>query len=230
MIENPPILTIRKEAHRPTAAQITAFRDVPTGFVADAMNGVGALSGITPLCTDGSLPRSMSGPALTVHAGPGDVLATLAGLGSIRASDIMVIAFDAYQGCAAAGDRVMGMSANNGGVGLVTDGPMRDYDGIVEAGLPVWCSGLTPNSPQTTGPGAVGLPVQIGGRTVDTGDMIVADRDGVVVVPFEQLDDVIARLPDIHELETALDARVADGLTMPDHIRDLLASEKVRSM
>ena len=139
----------------------------------------------------------------------------------MRPGDIVVSAFAGFQGCAAIGDRVASMMKNCGAAGFVTDGPVRDYDGIVAAGLPVWCTGLTPASPYTCGPGSVGFAVSIGGIEVETGDMVVADRDGVVVVPFERLDEVIERL------ERELDARVADGQKYPDSIAELLAGDRV---
>lgn len=228
MIEEPPLLTVNSDRRRPTAAQIAAFQDVPTGFVADSLAGGGALSGrIAPIGAGRDIDCRAAGPALTADCGPADILATLAALNFVQPGDIVVSAFAGHQGCAAAGDRLMGMMKNAGAAGFVTDGPMRDYAGIVEVGLPVWCTGLTPASPFSNGPGTVGFAVQIGGRQVETGDMIVADRDGVVVVPFAAIDDVIACIAHVAELESALDERVAAGLKVPDDIRDLLAGDRV---
>ena len=70
------------------------------------------------------------------------------------------------------------MLRNCGGAALITDGPVRDYAGIVRSKLPVWCNGLNPASPYTNGPGFVGSPAQIGGQTVRSGDIVVADQDG----------------------------------------------------
>ncbi len=229
MIEEPPLLTIRRPGRRPSAKQIAAFQGISTGFVVDAMQGGGALSSaIRPIGEGRDLDCRAAGPALTADNGPGDILATQAALEFISAGDMVIAACDGFQGCAAAGDRVIGMARNRGATGFVTDGPVRDYAGIVSVGLPVWCSGLTPGSPFSKGPGRVGHPLQIGGRQVDTGDMVVADRDGVVVVPFERIDEVIAMLPRVAELEAERDARVAQGLRLPDDIRDLLKTDKVR--
>ena len=213
MIEAPPTLTVKSSIRRPTDAQIAAFQDVPTGFVVDALFGGGALSSdIQPLGAGRDLHCVAAGPALTANNGAADVLATFAALNFIQGGEIVVAAFDAHSGCAAAGDRLIGMMKNCGAAGFVTDGPVRDYTGIVPVGLPVWCTGITPASPHMSGPGTVGFPVQIGGQEVETGDMIVADRDGVVVVPYERLDEVIQSLERIRELETELDAKVATGL------------------
>ncbi len=229
MIEEPPLLTIARESRRPDAAQVAAFQEVPTSFVVDAMYGSGALSGrIRPLGESRDLVSVAAGPALTVGCGAGDVLALLAATDSVQDGDIVLAAFDGFQGCAAAGDRVCGMLRNAGAAGFVTDGPVRDYAGIVGIGLPCWATGLTPASPYSNGPGTVGLPIQIGRRQVETGDMIVADHDGVVVVPFARIDAVIEKLETVKALENALDAEVEKGLTMFPATRELLKTDRVK--
>ncbi len=229
MIEEPPVLTIKKTLRRPSKTQIAAFVDVPTGFVIDALFGEGALSRqIGSLNTGSDASPRAAGPALTVNCGPADILATLASLKFIEKGDVVIVAFAGHQGCAVVGDRVTGMMKNCGAAGFVTDGPVRDLEGIAANGLPVWCTGLTPASPFTMGPGSVGFAIQIGGQEVETGDMIVADRDGVVIVPFERIDEVIEKLKHVAELEAELDAKVADGLKIPDAIADLLDSDAVK--
>lgn len=229
MIEEPPLLTIKRPARRPTSDQISAFQGQPTGFVVDAMYGAGALDlRIRPIGNGRDIDCYACGPVLTADNGPADILATSAALAFLRPGDILVAAFSGYEGCAAAGDRVAGMIKNSGAVGFVTDGPMRDYAGIAEVGLPCWCNGLNPGSPFSNGPGTVGLPIQIGGRRVATGDLMVADRDGVVVVPFEMIDHVAAELARVRGLEHKLDSDVANGLSVAPAISELLRSEKVK--
>ena len=65
---------------------------------------------------------------------------------------------------------------------MVTDGAVRDLDGIAEAGLPVFAAAVTPNSPQKDGPGEINVPIACGGQVVHPGDILVGDGDGVVVV------------------------------------------------
>ncbi len=210
MIEEPPLLSINSEMKRPSKSQVEAFRGVPTGFVVDALFGAGALSRtIQPIGAGRDIDCSAAGPALTANCGPADILASLAALKFIQDGDVVVSAFAEHQGCAAAGDRLTGMMKNCGASGFVTDGPVRDYDGIVQIGLPVWCTGLTPASPYSSGPGSVGFPVQIGDQEVETGDMIIADRDGVVVVPFERIDETLRNLDQVKKAERDLDAEVA---------------------
>jgi len=228
MIEEPPLLLVQEKRNRPTADQIAAFQGVPTGFLTDAMNGRGALDrSIQPLSPD-VLPTSICGPALTCLAGPADILAILAGLHEVQPGDVLVVATQGWTECAATGDRVVGMLKNCGGVGLITDGVVRDLDGLEEVGLPLFCVGLSANSPFAKGPGEVGTTVQLAGLGISSGDMIVGDRSGVVVVPFERLDEVLDKLEDIRKLEKELDEQVAQGLSVPEHIVELMKSDQVK--
>ena len=91
MIEEPPLLTVKRPSRRPTADQIAAFQNMPTSFVVDAMYGAGALSPvIRPLGEGRDLDCRAAGPALTVDNGPADILALHAALGLIAPGDIVV--------------------------------------------------------------------------------------------------------------------------------------------
>ena len=229
MIKDPPLLTIRRQYVRPGAAEVAALEGVPTGFLVDAMGGSGALDPrIKPLAGSGELPMAFCGPVLTCYCGPADNLALAAAIAEAKAGDVIVAATDAFDRAAVVGDLLLGMARNRGVRAFVTDGLVRDFDGIVKVGLPVHCAGLTPNSPARNGPGTVGLPVTLGGLTVAPGDVVAGDRDGVVVVPKEKIADVLAELPAIREAETEYEAQVAAGLDTPGFVAALLASDKVR--
>ena len=105
------------------------------------------------------------------------------------------------------------MARNSGAVGFVTDGCTRDLPGIRQFGLPCFCVGVTPNSPAHSGPGTVGFAITFGGHPVASGDVIVADLDGVAVLPQARLEAVLARLPAIRKAE--MDQAVREGLRVP---------------
>ncbi len=211
MLEEPPILRIRRGFPRPTAAQIEAFRGVPTGFVCDAMNGAGSLD--TAIAPIGAATTSgpVVGTAVVADNGPAEILATMAALSLVQEGDILLSAVHGYQGTSACGDLILGMMKNNGVTAFVTDGPMRDVEGIEEVGLPAWCTGLNPNSPYSKGPGAVGDAAVIGGQRVASGDIIVADRSGVVVIPHAKIDETIKALEAVKAAEAAFEAKVKGG-------------------
>ena len=230
MIENPPLIQIKKKSSRkrPSEKQINGFKNIPTGFICDALNGYAALDpSIKPLSIPGKKVKQIVGPALTVFSGAADVLGMAIALSEIEPGDIVVNGVSGFQGTAAVGDRIAGMIKNNGGVGLVTDGPMRDLDGIIETGLDCFCTGLNPNSPFNSGPAKIGFPMNIGGTSVSSGDIIVADSDGVTVVPFDKIDEVLKKLDRIIEVESVMDKQVSEGLKISQKALDYLKSDQV---
>jgi 4-hydroxy-4-methyl-2-oxoglutarate aldolase len=228
MIKDPPLLTIRRNFARPSPEQISALANVPTGHAVDAMGGRGALDyRIKPLTP---MRAVMVGTAITCHCGPADNLALVATIAMAEAGDVLVAATDGCTVTSVTGDLLMGMARNRGIAGLVTDGVVRDLAGILGVGLPVYCVGLSPNSAARSGPGSVGLPVVIGGVTVASGDLIVADNDGVVAIPGGEIEKMIAQLAEVRTAEAALEAKVKAGLEFPDYIQKILASEHVQEV
>jgi 4-hydroxy-4-methyl-2-oxoglutarate aldolase len=226
MLDDPPLLTVKRPSRRPTKAQIDAFTGAMTGNVADCLGGRGAMAHfIKP--HDPSIAVTC-GPALTCFAYPADNLGVIAATHLAQPGDVIVCANDAYTTTALVGDLVCGMMKNKGVAALVTDGMIRDQIGIEPWRLPVFHQGVTPNSPAKTGPGTVGLPITIGGVTVETGDMIVCDRDGVVVVPFDRIDEVAAALPKLVAAEGEVEAKVKAGMSEPGYIAEMMASSQTR--
>jgi 4-hydroxy-4-methyl-2-oxoglutarate aldolase len=212
MLEEAPKIA-RTEWHRPAPERVEALRGVPTGHVVDALGGAAALDHrIKPAIAD---QARFCGVALTCDTGPADNLALCAALAWVQPGDVLVAATGGWTGCAVTGDLVLGMARNGGAVGFVTDGCVRDLPGLRAVGLPAFCVGVTPDSPARSGPGTVGADVVLGGRRIASGDVLVADEDGVVVVPQHRLDEVIARLPAIRAAEAAMERRVLDGLRTP---------------
>ncbi len=225
MIKDPPLLTIKRDFARPSAELIASFAGIPTGYLVDAMGGRGCIGyRIKPLAPSELV---MSGVAVTCHAGPADNLAVFGAVSVARAGDVLIAATDSFTSTAVTGDLLLGMARNRGVVGFVTDGLVRDLVGVLSVGMPVYCAGLTANSPARNGPGTVGLPIVIGDVVINSGDIVVGDRDGVVIVPLAQANEVLARLDDVKAAEAQLEAKVKAGLEVPDFIEAILSSDKV---
>lgn len=213
MIEDAPKIRIAKELRRPRPEQMAALRGVPTGFVVDALGGSGGLDyRIKPVVSE---QAAFCGVALTCDAGPADNLAVFAALRLLQPGDVLAAATGGHAGCAVAGDLLLGMARNCGAVAFVTDGCVRDIPGLREVGLPCFALGVTPNSPAREGPGTVGFPLVLAGAAIATGDILVGDQDGVVVVPFERIDEVLVRLDAVRTAEAELEAKVKAGLRLP---------------
>src|SRR5450432_260785 len=181
MIENPPVLTIHRGHRRPDQALLEAFRGAATSHLVDAMEGRGAVDWrIKPLDA-----------AMEAQAG-----------------DVIMCANEHYTGTAVIGDLAAGMMRNKGVAAFVTDGLARDRAGIVAAGLPLFAMGISPNSPASTGPGQVGAPVVLGGVYVCSGDIVVGDADGVVVIPLAKAEAVLEKLRIVQAAEKAAEDTV----------------------
>lgn len=210
MIENPPKIQVAAQWRRPAAQQVQALSNVPTGFLVDALGGSGAMDyRIKPAVPE---QHQFCGVALTCFAGPADNLAVFSALEHLRPGDVLVAACSGFTGCAVTGDLLLGMARNNGAIAFVADGCVRDIPGIRAVGLPCFALGVTPNSPAREGPGTVGYVITLAGVSVASGDIVAGDQDGVVVVPFDRIDEVIGRLPAIRAAEADLDTRVRAGL------------------
>jgi len=217
MLGDPPVVTLKRRIERPSAAQVASLKGVPTGFVVDLMMGQGAIDQrIKPLW-----PKSVfTAPVLTADCGPRDNLGLLVALEVAEPGDVIALATGGFEDTAVLGDHVAAMAKNKGVVAFVTDGLARDVDGLIEVGFPVYCAGISPNSPYKSGP--------LGGVVVTSGDLMVGDRDGVVVVPKDRIDQVAAGLADIQAKEDEMGKLIEEGLSAPGFIKDLLASDQTR--
>lgn len=220
----PAAVTVHEPIERPPHEAFRAFLDAPTGWVVDAQGRTGALPHwIRPITTS----RRAVGPALTVRTRGRDNLAPYVALSFARPGDVLVIQTDAYAEASVLGDVLFGMARNAGIVAVVTDGMVRDVEGLDAVGIPLFAQGLSPNSPHKDGPGEIGGRVTLGGVAVETGDLIVTDRDGVVVVDRRRLDEVAAELPAIAAKEQKMDAAVRAGAAYPEWVREFVASDRL---
>jgi len=200
---------------RPAVELVAAFRDAPTGNVCDAMDRLGALDyRIKPLVPDSRL----AGPALTVRTRPGDNLMVWKALDVAQPGDVMVIATYEYPTASTFGERVVQAAKAKGLAGIVCDGMCRDASGIRATGVPTFVIGTVPSSPGKDGPGEIGGAVACGGIVVHSGDIVVGDEDGVVVVPLADAPAVAERLKAIAEKEGHMAADLAAGRLVPEWV------------
>ena len=92
------------------------------------------------------------------------------------------------------GDRMAKLALERGIAGLVVDGAVRDVEGIEALGFPVFAAGVTPTPPRREREGEIGVVVVCGGLTVRPGDIVYADRDGVVAVAAEFHEAILGRV------------------------------------
>jgi 4-hydroxy-4-methyl-2-oxoglutarate aldolase len=136
--------------------------------------------------------------------------------------DVLVIATNGYTTNSVSGELTTLIGKKRGLAGMVTDGMVRDSKEIIEIGLPVFASGLSPNSPFKDGPAKINVPVTCGGITVRPGDIVVGDADGVVVVPQELAEQVLERVETIHAKEAGIRAEIEAGQPIPSNMARML--------
>ncbi|HEX2526718.1 MAG TPA: hypothetical protein VHL31_10540 [Geminicoccus sp.] len=226
MIDEAPILTIAEGFERPPAELVDAMRGMLTSQIVDAMGGSGAVDWRIKPIVPGQ--DRFCGVARTSDCGPCDNLALMASIADCKPGDVLVTTTAGYEKAAVTGDLTLGMARNQGVVGFVTDGMVRDLEGIRDMGVPCFARGLVPNSPARSGPGTVDLPIVLGDVVVRSGDVVVGDPDGVVIVPRERLAQVAEALKAVRAAEAATLAKVQGGLTVFPFVADLLASGRVR--
>jgi 4-hydroxy-4-methyl-2-oxoglutarate aldolase len=225
MLKDPPLLTIRRTFKRALHEHLAKLEGAQTGHIVDAMQGRAALDHrIKPVDPE---TAQFVGSALTCQTGADDNLAILAALVIAEPGDVIVAAADGFSATAVVGDNVTMMAKNKGVAAIVIDGMARDSEGIVEAGLPVFARGITPNSCVRTGPGRVGLPIVIGGARVEAGDIVIGDADGVVVLPRKHLHTILPSVEEVLAAEAATQGKIRNGFTNIGGIEDLLASDRV---
>lgn len=226
MLEDPPLLTIRKAWPRPAPETLARIRGVQTGQAVDAMEGRGALDAaikaLDPACC------TILGTAITCETGPNDNLAILGALALAQPGDVLVSASESFAHSAVFGDNTAIMAKNKGLAGVVVDGMMRDLAGLLPVGIPLFCRGITPNSCVRSGPGRIGMPIVAGGVAVESGDVVIGDRDGIVIVPQRDLDRLLPRIDAILAAEVETQKKIRAGFSNLGGIEDLLASSRVR--
>lgn len=220
------MVTIGRAWRRIEPRLLNSLGSFSASQVSDARGGLGVFP---PAIARRHGSGVVVGSALTVSTqGRADNLAPYAALKLIQPGDVVVIASDACRETALIGDNLVGLMRNAGAVAVITDGLIRDAVGLDGLDLPVHAAGYCPKAPTKQGPGSVGLPIEVGGVTVIPGDLIIADRDGVVAVPQAELSSVLARLQQIEANDQIKTRFVQSGGTVPQDLDNLLVKVGVR--
>ena len=165
---------------------VLKFRDVPTTAISDAVNGLNNLDpSIKPLKEE----YKFAGRALTAKAAVGDNMAVQKAIRAAKPGDIIVIDAKGDQYRAMAGDFVVGMAQTMGVGAIVVDGAIRDVQAIKDLNFPVFTKGTTIAS-SGKAVGEINIPISCGGQSINPGDIIVGDADGVTVIPQEIAQEV----------------------------------------
>jgi 4-hydroxy-4-methyl-2-oxoglutarate aldolase len=175
-----------------------------SSILADVAGRRGALSGrIAPLAPS----MRFSGPAITVEVRPGDNLMIHAAMAIAKPGDVILVDGRGDLTSALMGEIMSQQCVALGIAGVVIDGAVRDCEAIRELGFPMYAAGLNPNGPTKFVPGRLNHPISIGGVTVNPGDLVVGDADGVTVIERDKAEAMLPLAAEKVAMETK---RIAD--------------------
>jgi 4-hydroxy-4-methyl-2-oxoglutarate aldolase len=181
---------VRASWKRPDPALLTAFGKAAPAQIADSMGRLGGMdAGIKPVWAS---PRII-GSALTVWCHSADNLMLHKGISLAVPGDILVVNTQGNMTNSPFGELLANSALKKGVLGIVIDGTTRDADALERMSLPVYSRGLCPNGCNKDGAGEVGTTIACGGVAVRSGDIIIADCDGVTVVPLDDAPEVAKR-------------------------------------
>jgi regulator of RNase E activity RraA len=173
---------IRRNIERVSASVVEAASKFQASILADVAGRRGTLGGrIQPL----SKTMKVAGPAFTVEVRPGDNLMIHAALALAQPGDVIVVDGKGDLSCALTGALMAAHARKAGIAGFVIDGAVRDTEECARGGFPVFAAGANPNGPLKSSGGRINWPVSVAGTTVNAGDLVVGDADGVVILPRE---------------------------------------------
>ncbi len=188
--------------------------------VADLHEALGAVTGrmllMDPRMRPLDIRMKVAGPAVTAFNYPGDNLMMHQALYQATSGQVLVMANGGGHQGALWGELAGHYAKNKGIAGLVADASVRDSAQLVELGFPTWSSSIHASHPEKRGPGAVNVPVVVGGVIVNPGDIVVGDADGVLVIPPEYLQHAVEGARARKAKEDAVRAKLATGATLYD--------------
>lgn len=190
---------------RPAKEWLDAFAPFPVANIGDAMERLN-------MCDAGILPLTstthFTGFAFPVQVTAGDNAAVIMALEYIEEGDVMMINGMGHIDRALVGEQLTQRFQHAGARGQVIDGAVRDKKIIESTDFPTYSRGISPAGPYKNGPGVIGEPVSIGGVVCCAGDIVVADDDGIIIIPFWRAEDVLVKVKEVARREAEMTAEV----------------------
>jgi 4-hydroxy-4-methyl-2-oxoglutarate aldolase len=190
------------------SADLIKFADLGVATVYEAAGRTGLIE--APLIQ--LLPESrVAGPARTVRCGSGDNLMVHAVLDQVRPGEILVLTLPEPEPVALVGELLATQAHTREVAALLVDAAVRDSDDLRALGLPIWTRFVRVRGATKSQLGTIGEPVVVGGAKICTGDLIVLDADGGVVVPASRIAEVLDASRERLEREAALREKLKAG-------------------
>ncbi|MGN0403704.1 MAG: RraA family protein [Bariatricus sp.] len=160
--------------------------------------------------------KKIIGPAFPIKVPVGEGAIIADALREVKEGDVIVIA--GHGNCKSSywGDHRSICAKFQKAEGVVIDGAFRDIEGCEEVGFPIYARAVTPGTAGKSGAGEINVPVSCGGVCVNPGDIIVGDRNGVCVIPPEEVEEVIKKAKRKIEAQAwTIQEMLRTGVVMP---------------
>lgn len=203
---------------------VTKFLSVDTTAICDADKAIRVLdSAIRPR----SAATRILGPAFTVRC-RGDFFGVLRAIEAADPGDVIVVDGGGEQ-IAFAGELFARGALVRGLAGIIVDGGYRDIGYVRDCSLPIYSRFVTPMAGTTSALGELQIPVNCGGVRVEPGELVMADDEGVIVVPAERAEELLDAAAAIKAAEAAVVARLDAGATLSDGLTVAAHAEALRN-
>ena len=190
------------------ARHVQAFADIPVANVSDCMARLTAAGPrLRPMHKGGRL----AGPALTVKCRPGDNLMIHKALDLAQPGDVIVVDAGGDLTNSLFGELMLSYAVTRKVAGIVLNGAVRDIDVIAAGSFPVYAAGVTHRGPYKDGPGEINVPIALDGMVIQPGDLMLGDADGLLCVPIDDVEQVLAAARDKVALEQTTMANIRAG-------------------
>jgi 4-hydroxy-4-methyl-2-oxoglutarate aldolase len=219
------VKTLYNDMPRPPRELVAGFREIlaeysPSCLVTDARARVGAIGGLLPV----KPAQKIAGPALTVNLSIDDLVDSMPVLARAQPGDVIVLACHGATQTAMWGGLMSTLSLKAGVTAGIVDGAIRDVDEIRDLDFPVWYRSTVPRPSPTavhnrTEPVQVNVPVVIDGQIIEPGDILVADENGIAVVPPAIGDEVLAQT----RMQLSKERVIRDKISSGAGVAELLA-------
>lgn len=178
---------IYERSERVAPEWVEKFKTIPVANVSDCMSRMTAGgASLRPMHAGGVL----AGAALTVKTRPGDNLMVHKALAMAQPGDVIVVDAGGDLTNAIIGGLMAATAQRKGVAGIIIHGAIRDSGEIAESNFPVYAAGVTHRGPYKDGPGEINVPVSFGGMVIQPGDLILADEDGCLSIPKEDVEQI----------------------------------------
>lgn len=201
-------LQILKRKRAVGAQYVQAYDGIPVANISDCMTRMTAAGPrLRPMHKGGYLV----GPALTVKARPGDNLMIHKALTMAQPGDVIVVDAGGDLTNSLFGELMVSTAITRKVAGVVLNGAVRDSDFIAQGSFPLYAAGVTHRGPYKDGPGEINVPIAIDGMVIEPGDLVVGDADGLLCIPYDSVEEVLAAVRKKMDLEKKMLADIAAG-------------------